>query len=103
MTSALTGTQRGFTLLEISVVLLLIGLVVGGGLVTMTGSIQALQYNKTVEKIDAIEKALLDFSIASKRIPCPASLTLTPDNANFGIEAVMPGTCHGGTPTANFV
>lgn len=102
MSTASARTQRGFTLLELAVVLALIGVITGMGLVTLIGAIQASQVNKTVERMDAIEKVLLNYAVAFGRIPCPSSLTLTPSNVNYGIEAANQGSCTGGTPAANF-
>ena len=106
--------RRGFTLLELSIVLTLIGIIISMGLVTFTGSLQASQYNKTVERMDNIEKALLNYATASNRIPCPSDLTLTATgSANYGMEAgsgagsaigVATGVCTGAgmLPQANF-
>ena len=41
MKTAFARTQRGFTLVELSVVLVLIGTILGMGLVTLTGDLQA--------------------------------------------------------------
>ncbi len=106
-------SRRGFTLLELSIVLLLIGLIIGMSLVTLTGSIQASQYNVTVARMDAIEKALLNFAIANTRIPCPSDLTQLSGSATYGVEAgagsgsspgVATGACTGASmvPVANF-
>ena len=92
----------GFTLLELSVVLVLIAVVLGGGWVTLNGYLQASRYNFTVARMDMIEKTLLDYSVANSRIPCPSDLLLTAGNANYGIEAANPGTCLSGTPAATF-
>jgi prepilin-type N-terminal cleavage/methylation domain-containing protein len=108
-------TEGGFTLLELSIVLVLIGVIIGGGLMTFTASVQATQFNKTVERMDNIEKALLNFAVANNRIPCPADLTLTATgSANYGLEAgagsgsaigVATGACTGTgmLPKTNFI
>src|ERR1017187_256646 len=79
--------KHGFTLLELSIVLVLIGVIIGMGLVTLTSSLQASQYNTTVARMDAIEKALLDYSIANNRIPCPSDLAQISSSATYGVEA----------------
>jgi prepilin-type N-terminal cleavage/methylation domain-containing protein len=81
------GMQRGFTLLELSIVLVLIGTITGMGLMTFTASTQASQYNKTVERMDAIDKALLSFVISNSRIPCPSDLTQVATSATYRLEA----------------
>jgi prepilin-type N-terminal cleavage/methylation domain-containing protein len=105
--------SRGFTLLELSIVLALIGIIVGGGLMTFSAYLQSSQFNTTVARMDAIEQALLKFSVAYSRIPCPSDLALTTSSANYGLEAgagsgsspgVGTGTCTGGSmlPKATF-
>jgi prepilin-type N-terminal cleavage/methylation domain-containing protein len=85
-TTAHTG-RRGFTLLELSIVLSLIAVIIGMGLVILTSSLQASQYNATVARMDAIDQTLLNFSIANSRIPCPSDLTQTVSSATYGVEA----------------
>ena len=95
--------RTGFTLLELSIVLTLIAIIIGGGLVTLNGSLQAKEFNATVARMDAIEKALVDYSVAFNRIPCPSDLAITATGANYGIEAANTGSCTGGTPAATFL
>jgi prepilin-type N-terminal cleavage/methylation domain-containing protein len=94
--------SAGFTLLEISVVLVIIALVVGGGLSLLVASAKSAQFNGTVAKMDAIQKALLQYRVAFNRIPCPGDLTLTASSSNYGTEGANQGTCTGGTPAANY-
>src|ERR1035441_7327500 len=72
---------RGFTLLELSIVLALIGVVTGGSLVMLLAGLQNKQFNTTVARMDTIEKALMDYRRAYNRLPCPSDLTLTPTTA----------------------
>jgi prepilin-type N-terminal cleavage/methylation domain-containing protein len=106
--------KRGFTLLELSIVLTLIGVILGMGLVILTATTQAAQFNTTVARMDAIHKMVLNFAVANDRIPCPGDLTLTTSSANYGYEAgagsgsspgVGTGVCSGGSmsPVANNV
>jgi prepilin-type N-terminal cleavage/methylation domain-containing protein len=105
--------STGFTLLELSIVLILIGLIVGGGLVTVTAAVQKKSYDLTIARMQTIETALYNFRAAFNRIPCPADLTRLNTDANYGLEAgagsgSSPGTatgaCTGGSivPAANF-
>src|SRR5579884_4112058 len=94
--------RRGFSLLELSIVLTVISLIIGGGMVTLTGYMQATQYNATVARMDEIEKALFNYAVAFNRIPCPSSLTALAGTATYGAEAANKGSCTGGTPAANF-
>ncbi|MGB6687962.1 MAG: prepilin-type N-terminal cleavage/methylation domain-containing protein [Terracidiphilus sp.] len=96
MKSAFARGQSGFTLLELAIVLTLTAVVIGGGLVIFTASLQASQYNSTVKKMDDIEKAILNFAIVNNRIPCPSDLTQKPSSSTYGYEA---GSVTGGTGT----
>ena len=91
----------GFTLLEMSVVLVLIGLILSMGLVILTASVQSVQFNTTVAEMDAIENALLNFSAANTRIPCPSDLTLTTASADYGLEAGADSTSTIGVGTGS--
>ena len=105
--------SNGFTLLELSIVLMLIGIILGGGLVTFSAYLQSSQFNATVKKMDDIEKALLNFTVANGRIPCPSDVTQTVGSTIYGYEAgagagstigVGTGACTGigMLPQANF-
>ncbi len=95
--------SSGFTLIELSVVLALIGVILYGSITLLTVGIQTSQVNSTIATMDAIEKALLNYRVAFGRIPCPSDLTATASSANYGREAANPGTCTGGSPAANFI
>ena len=60
--------QHGFTLVEISIVMIIIGLLIGG---TFGGMklIENMQVNKTVQDLKAIESAALTFKDTYGRIP----------------------------------
>ncbi len=63
--------RAGFTLLELSIVMMLIGVILSGGLVTLSAYMQSSQYNTTVARMNTIEQALLNFASVYGRIPCP--------------------------------
>ncbi len=94
--------QSGFSLIELSVVLVIVALVSAGGIAILRGSISQRQQEETVAKLAKIEEILLYYRRAFNRLPCPGDITLAPTAGNFGIEAANPGTCTGGTPVANF-
>lgn len=97
------ASPNAFTLLEMAIVLAIIGVVAGGALTLLTASTTTRMVNETVARMETIDKALRDYAVSFGRLPCPASLTLTPSDSNFGIEAASnTNTCIGGTPAANF-
>jgi len=87
----LSDDRRAFTLLEMSIVLVIIGMVVAGGMTIFSGALQKNQLQETQMKMKAIQTALLNFRIANNRLPCPADVTLALPTAStptyFGLEA----------------
>jgi prepilin-type N-terminal cleavage/methylation domain-containing protein len=102
MKAADTRTQRGFTLLELAVVLTIIAIVIGMSANMGISVIATARLAATQNKMAAIDKAMMAYRTANDRIPCPADLTLASGKANYGMEAANPGVCGGGTPAANF-
>lgn len=94
--------RAGVTLLELAVVMVIIGVVVGAGLTVGKSTLESAQVVTTNKRMQAIHTALLAFRLANERIPCPADLSLTSASANYGVTAANPGTCTGGAPAANF-
>lgn len=78
----------GFTLVEIAIVLLIIGLLLGGMLMPLTAQMEQRRISETQKALDEINQALLGFAIANDRLPCPASPT------SNGVESPSGGgTC----------
>jgi prepilin-type N-terminal cleavage/methylation domain-containing protein len=111
--------RRGFTLLEISIVLLIMAAVMGGGAVIFAASLHQRQSDDTKAKLAVLQVALLDYRRAFNRLPCPADATRDSNassNNYFGIESAtidnnpVSPTYHevigcnfgSGTPQANF-
>lgn len=84
--------QRGFTLIEMAMVMVLIGLMVSGGLFAIGPVLERAHYNQTNASMDQIESALVLFAIRNNRLPCPADGHLGASAAaNYGIEQVSTG------------
>lgn len=93
----------GFSLLELSVVLLIISLVAAMGLGLGSNALKGADRVATQEKLAAIKKALNQFAQQNGYLPCPADRTLTPGNANYGVERRQySGTGYSGPFTATF-
>lgn len=65
--------QHGFTLVEIAVVLVLVGLLLGSFIGSITQRIETSQRETTKKQLADIKTALLGFASARGRLPCPAS------------------------------
>lgn len=86
----LNGT-KGFSLIELSLVLLILAALIAGG--TSLSSIQAHKekYDATLKNIKLIENALTVFVALNGRLPCPASPAQKILNSTFGREQVIAG------------
>ncbi|WP_152053044.1 prepilin-type N-terminal cleavage/methylation domain-containing protein [Tautonia marina] len=94
--------RRGFTLLELTIALVIIAIVTAMGMSVVPETLQSVRRAETEKKLTAIETALKQFINVYGRLPCPADITLPETDANFGVEAANAGSCTGGTPAANF-
>jgi DNA-binding beta-propeller fold protein YncE len=79
--------SRGFTILELSFVLIIIALVTGMAVSSGISLVSSSRFTATQQKMAAIDKALVQYRAANDRLPCPGDLTLTSSNANYGLEA----------------
>ncbi len=73
------GFSKGFTLLEIAIVLIVIGLLVAGGVGMYGTLIKRSRLLNTRELVKATKEALIGFAIKNNRLPCPD----TYDDGNF--------------------
>ncbi len=95
--------RSGFTLLELSIVLAIIGVVLGGSVTLFLKYTEKSLADQTTARLQVINQALLDYRRAFNRIPCPGDITLAPTTANFGLEASTRGDCFStGAIVANF-
>lgn len=89
----LKTSEYGFTLLELAVVLTILALLIAGGLVLGTSQLEQGRLRDTQTKLNAVEEALAAYVVAFHRLPCPADLTLAPDNASAGKEVADTSGC----------
>jgi prepilin-type N-terminal cleavage/methylation domain-containing protein len=63
---------NGFTLIEIAVVLVVLGLMLGGLLIPISAQLDQRNYAETRRAMGDIREALLGFAMANGHLPCPA-------------------------------
>lgn len=66
-------TRRGFTLIEVMVVLLIVGLLAAGLSMPLAAQVQLRRIDETHRRLDEAREALLGFAASHGRLPCPAS------------------------------
>lgn len=78
--------SKGFTLVELAVVLLILGLLLGGLLVPLSAQLDQQSIKETQRRLDEIREAIIGFALANGRLPCPATATIASGSAGAGIE-----------------
>jgi prepilin-type N-terminal cleavage/methylation domain-containing protein len=83
-----TFAARGFTLIEVAIVMFVVALLLGGMLLPLASQQDIRNYGDTQKILAEARDALLGFAMANDRLPCPAV------DATTGIESpVGGGTC----------
>ena len=73
---------RGFTLIEMAIVLIILTLVVGGALVPLGAQIEQRQRAETQRTLDEIKEALIGYTLSNGVLPCPSDTDPITGNPN---------------------
>lgn len=79
--------ERGFTLVEMAMVLAIVTLLLTGLVPTISGQLEQQRVTETRRQLNEIQQALIGFAIINGRLPCPAS------SSSNGIESPAGGAC----------
>lgn len=93
--------QRGFSLVELAVVLLIISLLVGGSISLLSAQREAALYKDSASRLLQIKKALLSHVSANGYLPCPD--TDSPDTQHYGLENRTNHVCDSASGTVPFL
>jgi len=63
-------TSRGLSLIEVTIVLVIIGLLLGGLLIPLSAQMDQQKIELTKKRLEEIKEALLGFAIIHNRLPC---------------------------------
>lgn len=74
----------GFTLVEMAMVLLIIGLLMGGLIPTLSTQMEAQRISETRKQLEEIQQALIGYAAANGRLPCPASSSSNGEESPVG-------------------
>jgi type II secretory pathway pseudopilin PulG len=64
--------QTGFTIVEIAIVLLVVGLMIGGLVAPLTSQLEQRRVTETQRVMDEAREALFGFALRNGYLPCPA-------------------------------
>lgn len=78
--------QVAFTLLEVSIALVVIGLLIGGGMSLMSASSDVSKYKVTQIQLEEVKEGLASYYTQFFRLPCP-------DTDGDGVENFASGNC----------
>lgn len=82
--------QRGFSLVELAVVLAIVALLSGGLLATLAAQREQQHLNQTRQTLEDIRNALLGHAVLYGYLPCPGTVS-DPANSSYGIA---PASCN---------
>lgn len=78
--------QRGFSLVEIALVLVIVGLALGAGITVLNLKLAQAKIDNTKVKTEAVRVALINFVGQNFRMPCPADPLAVRGAANYNVE-----------------
>lgn len=85
-------SQSGFSLIELAVVLVIVGLLVGGGIAALDATTQQSRRSDQQRQLSEVREALYGFALARGRLPCPDT-DWPPDGAENPSEPMPGDTC----------
>lgn len=85
-----SASRYAFSLVEISLILVIFGGIAGMSISLGTKWAAKEEVVATRKLMRVIDEALDVYRKVNGRLPCPASLTLTPSDPNYGLEAYEP-------------
>lgn len=98
--------QDGFSLVELAIVLVIVALLSGGLMMTLSAQQESMAATKTQSRLQEAQEALLGYVAANGRLPCPASPGTTGNESPLGGGACthprtgfLPAITLGLTPT----
>jgi prepilin-type N-terminal cleavage/methylation domain-containing protein len=93
--------QRGFSLVEIALVLLIAGLALGAGISLLNAKLAQSKIDTTKAKTEAVRVALVNYVGQNFRLPCPADPSIVRGAANY--DTAMPNAIAPCTASAGLI
>lgn len=85
--------KKAFSLLELSIVILIISILIVGSMTASVTAITNAKYKLTRDRMSEVYKAIGNYLLTNKALPCPASIIrLKASDATYGVAGTA-GTC----------
>ena len=84
--------QGGFTLVEMAIVLMIVGLLLGGMLVPLSAQMEQRNNTDTQKALAEAREAIVGYALANGQLPCPADPAIATGQAGAGIARNPPCT-----------
>jgi prepilin-type N-terminal cleavage/methylation domain-containing protein len=76
--------KRGFTLVEMAIVLMIVGLLLGGLLVPLSAQMEQRNNSDTQKALSEIKEAIIGYALVNGHLPCPAKASLVTGSPGAG-------------------
>ena len=87
-------TKKAFSLIELSVVIIIISILITGSLSASVSAINNAKNKVTRDRMEQIYNALGNYLLINGHLPCPASLKeVKSTSSNYGVSVGDEGTC----------
>jgi len=93
--------NHGFTLVELSIVIIIVSLLMAGGLAVGTSMVEKAAYIDTQKQLRQIRQSLRDYYTVNGHLPCVAPLNTLPGTNGFGV-AIANCSTDLSTPSGTF-
>jgi prepilin-type N-terminal cleavage/methylation domain-containing protein len=83
----LITNKRAYSLLELSIVILIISILITGAMTMSVGTINNAKNDTSIDRINQVYQAIGNYLLSNKRLPCPASLKKNKNtDSDYGVE-----------------
>lgn len=85
--------KKAFTLLEMSITILILGIILIGVVNFQIFTTKKSKENITIDRLGRIEQAIREYFLENEQLPCPSDLTITQADTSYGEELRTSGSC----------
>ncbi len=94
--NAAQAAARGFSLVELAVVLAIVGILMASLMYTLSSQVEQRNFEDTRRRLDQARELLLAFALVNGRLPCPATSSSAGDESPSGGGTCTPSPSYGG-------